>query len=236
MPRHYIDLTGQIINGVKVISIVDEKGGMGKHRRWNCICPVCNKTFIVASQHLRDKSKPISMCSDCARKQFNDLSGRQFGKLKVISRDWESKSKRIRYICQCECGTVFSVQDNHLVEGTIRSCGCILSFGEEQISKYLTENQIIFERQKVFNGCKYRGSLRFDFYMPHLNVAIEYQGIQHYEPIEHFGGEESLKELQKRDQIKVDYCKANHIKLYTISYKEDIETALSKILSNEDIV
>ena len=236
MPRGYIDLTGQTINGVQVIGIVDEKGGSGKHRRWYCICPVCNKTYIVASQHLRDKRKPVKMCFDCSLKQYNDLSGRQFGKLKVISRDLESKSKRIKYICECECGSIVSVQENHLSEGTIKSCGCTISSGEESISAILTSKGIEFERQKTFAGCKYKRLLKFDFYIPKINAVIEYQGMQHYEPIEFFGGLDGLKELQKRDQIKRDYCNTNHIAHFEISYKEDIETALLRILSNEDMV
>ena len=98
MGRKMIDLTGQIINGIVVNGLVEEPGKAGKHKRWYCTCPICGEIFIVASQHLRDKNKPISMCAKCSRIQFNDLSGRKFGRLTVLARDWNTKNKRISYI------------------------------------------------------------------------------------------------------------------------------------------
>lgn len=231
-----VDLTGQIINGIVVNSLVEEKGKAGRHKRWYCTCPMCKEIFIVSSQHLRDKNKPISMCSNCSRHQFNDLSGKQFGRLTVLSRDWNSKTKRIRYMCKCNCGSTVSVQENHLQSGKIQSCGCLISGGEERISSYLHEHCIEFEKEKTFYGCEYKRDLRFDFFIPSINTVIEYQGVQHYEPVEFFGGKEDFAIRQIRDRIKLDYCKTHCINYTTISYNENIEIALEKILSNEDMV
>ena len=77
MGRKMIDLTGQNINGIIVHSPVEEQGGAGKHKRWYCTCPICNEIFIASSQHLRDKNKSISMCSNCSRKNFKDLTGKK---------------------------------------------------------------------------------------------------------------------------------------------------------------
>lgn len=236
MGRKAIDLSGQNINGVIVCGMVDEKGAAGKHKRWQCICPVCKNEFIVASQHLRDKNKRTSMCGNCSRKQFNDLSGKKFGRLTVLSRDYASKSKRIKYNCVCECGSLVSVQDNHLTTGKIQSCGCIMSHGEEKIATWLSKHEIEFEKQKKFEGCKSQITLRFDFFIPKINTVIEYQGIQHFEPIDFFGGEIEFQGYLKRDAIKKEYCLKHNINYCTISYKENIEEALNKILSNEDIV
>ena len=236
MGRKMIDLTGQNINGIIVNGLVEEQGKAGKHKRWYCTCPVCNEIFIVSSQHLRDKKNPISMCSNCSRKQFNDLSGKQFGRLTVLSRDWNSKTKRIRYMCECECGSIVSVQENHLTSGKIQSCGCMMSSGEEYIGTFLSQHNINFEKQKQFNDCKYKRCLKFDFYIPAINTVIEYQGIQHFEPVEFFGGEIAFQELKKRDKIKQEYCNAHCIHYIAIAYNEDIDVVLLKILSNEDIV
>ena len=48
--------------------------------------------------------------------------------------------------------------------------------------------------------------LRFDIFIPNIRTAIEYNGQQHYRPIEYFGGLESFKAGQKRDQLKADLC------------------------------
>lgn len=236
MGRKYIDLTGQNINGIVVKEIVNEDGGAGRHKRWKCLCPKCEELFITSSQHLRDKNKPISMCFQCSIRQYNDLSGRKFGRLTVTERDYESQNGRVKYKCICECGSIVSVQANHLISQEIQSCGCMMSSGEETISKLLTNQSICFEKQKMFDGCKNRTSLRFDFFIPDLNIVIEYQGIQHYEPVEHFGGVEALEDTIKRDQIKRDFCKAMGIGYYTISFRENIEEKIRYILSNEDIV
>lgn len=236
MGRRHIDLTGQTINGIYVNGLVNEKGGAGKHKRWYCTCPICKQIFIVASQHLRDKTDPISMCSHCSLRQYNDLSGQEFGRLFVVSRDWESKNKRIRYVCKCECGSIVSVQENHLLDGATKSCGCLNSGGEEDVSSLLSAWGIGFIRQKQFDDCKYKGHLKFDFYLPQIHTVIEYQGIQHFEPVKFFGGEDAFRIRQRRDRIKRDYCVAHDIRFAEIRYDEDIEIALKKILSNEDIV
>lgn len=235
MGRRYIDLTGQVINDVIVKGLVQEEGKAGKHKRWYCICPICSKTFIVPSQHLRDKS-PISMCFQCSIKQYDDLTGKKFGRLTVIERDQTSKGKRVRFKCRCGCGSTVSVRANHLKSGKILSCGCLISSGEERIGKYLSEHGIRFEKQKQFDGCMNKFNLRFDFYLPDINAVIEYQGVQHFQPIKFFGGDKALADTKKRDKIKRMFCFENNIKLFTISYNESIEEKLKYILSNEDIV
>lgn len=43
------------------------------------------------------------------------------------------------------------------------------------------------------------GRQRFDIYLPEINVAIEYNGIQHYKSVGLFGGDEGLLQTQLRD-------------------------------------
>ena len=38
-------------------------------------------------------------------------------------------------------------------------------------------------------------------------MAIEYDGQQHYKPIEKFGGEKAFEKTKFRDVIKNNYCK-----------------------------
>lgn len=57
----------------------------------------------------------------------------------------------------------------------------------------------------------------------------QYDGRQHYEPVEYFGGLNALKISIKRDNIKNKYCKNNSIKLFRIKYSDNIENKLEKI-------
>lgn len=59
-----------------------------------------------------------------------------------------------------------------------------------------------------------------------MNVAIEYQGKQHFEAIDYFGGEEAFKELQRRDEEKRILSENNGVKLVYINYWEDVTIEL----------
>lgn len=70
----------------------------------------------------------------------------------------------------------------------------------------------------------------FDFFIPSLNLCIEYDGIQHFQPIGHFGGLEAFEYRKTNDEIKTKYCDDKNIKLVRISYKEinKIDSILNK--------
>jgi hypothetical protein len=65
--------------------------------------------------------------------------------------------------------------------------------------------------------------------LPFLNICIEYDGIQHYESSDYFGGEKEFIIQQLKDNIKTEYCKNNNIKLIRIKYDENIEKKLNFI-------
>ena len=60
-----------------------------------------------------------------------------------------------------------------------------------------------------------------DIFVPHLNLAVEYDGIQHFKPIKAWGGEEGLKKNIERDKIKEAKCKENNVTLIRFTYKEN---------------
>lgn len=88
------------------------------------------------------------------------------------------------------------------------------------IEKYFIDNNINFKTEYRFNDCKNKFTLPFDFYLPDYNLCIEYDGIQHYESIEFWGGEESLEKQKYNDSIKNKYCIENEINLLRIKYDE----------------
>ena len=73
-------------------------------------------------------------------------------------------------------------------------------------------------------------NLKCDFYLSKSNVVIEYNGRQHYESIEFFGGDDAFKENQKRDGIKKQYCIDNNINFEVIRYDENLEERMDEIL------
>lgn len=130
---------------------------------------------------------------------------------------------------QCPiCKNTFVSLPAWVNSGKVTSCGCkIQSTGEKLIKKYLDDNLIDYIPQYSTHDCKYKSNLRFDFALVKNGQPyyfIEYQGKQHYEPVEFFGGEEQFLLNQKRDNIKREYCDKNNIPLlelkYTLSNKE----------------
>ncbi|RKI90481.1 hypothetical protein D7V94_13720 [Parablautia intestinalis] len=68
--------------------------------------------------------------------------------------------------------------------------------------------------------------LEIDIYIPELNLAIEYQGIQHYKPLKHWGGEEGFVTRRANDIRKKKLCQVHGTKLIEFSYLEKITEEL----------
>lgn len=54
-----------------------------------------------------------------------DLTGRTFGRLKVLSRDYTKRCKGTYWVCVCNCGAKKSINAGSLKNGSSRSCGCL---------------------------------------------------------------------------------------------------------------
>ena len=98
---------------------------------------------------------------------------------------------------------------------------CTSSRGENTIRNILDTKKIKYIEQKKFDDLKFKGKLKCDFFLSEYNTVIEYNGIQHYQPVAIFGGIEGLKNTQNRDLIKYKYLNANNIKLIIVKY--DVE-------------
>lgn len=70
-----------------------------------------------------------------------------------------------------------------------------------------------------------------DIFVPSVHLAIEYQGRQHFEPIDFFGGEATLAATTARDERKREKCSARGVHLLYWNHDEPItrETLVSKL-------
>ena len=74
----------------------------------------------------------------------------------------------------------------------------------------MIENNIKYKRQYKFDNCKNKYKLRFDFYLPDYNIAIEYDGKQHYDAGEYgvksgagfydYSGDKAQQATKERDE------------------------------------
>lgn len=115
-----IDLTGQTFNNLTVIGIGEGKVRTKKY--WKCKCSCGNITNVETS-----KLKSLSTLScGCIRgkKQTQDLTGKTFGYLTVLSKSYTKKG-RIYWLCKCVCNKEVIKQGKLLKMGSITSCGCM---------------------------------------------------------------------------------------------------------------
>lgn len=66
------------------------------------------------------------------------------------------------------------------------------------------------------------GGLELDIHCPSLKLAFEYNGQQHYRPIEAWGGSEALARQQENDHRKAYLCDADEVTLVVIKYTEPL--------------
>ena len=121
-----------------------------------------------------------------------------------------------------KCGQDFIYTPRDLLRnyGFCPNCNKNRSHGENIIHKLLVDASIPFIEEYQINIDKQ--TLRLDFFLPKDDIAIEFNGIQHYQSVQHFGGQEAFIKRQKYDNIKKQWCERNNIKLIIIKYDEDI--------------
>lgn len=152
---------------------------------------------------------------------------------KIHNSEYEILSEPNGYFSKIEilhkkCGNIF----NQVIGDHFSGCGCSIcnqSKMENYIESLLLENNIIYNKQKTFEGCKYKNKLRFDFYLPKYNICIEFDGIQHFKPIRFFGGKKRFILQKMKDEIKNRYCLDNGIKLIRFNYLQDNEEIKEKL-------
>lgn len=104
-------------------------------------------------------------------------------------------------------------------------------------SKWKHERTLFELVRKIYPDALYQyrpnwlGQQSLDIYIPQLSIGIEYQGIQHYESIEFFGGEEGLKKRKELDRKKKGLCIANDVRLIEWNYNvEPTKENLKKMI------
>ena len=177
-------------------------------------CPKCS----IIEQHEKQKKSTDDFIRDSI-KVHGDLY--DYSKVDLI----DTKTEVI-IICK-KHGDFFQTPNNHQSGNGCPNCNS--SKGELFISQYLKKNNIEFIQQQTFEGLEMKRKLKCDFYLPSYNLIIEYNGIQHYEPREQFGGEKGFKRVQKSDKLKREFCLKNNIRLLEIRYDEDVYEKLDLV-------
>lgn len=111
--------------------------------------------------------------------------------------------------------------------------------GETHTRELLKEYGVEFQPQKKFPDLIRVNHLSYDFYIPSMNILIECQGQQHYEPNTFFHAEkaeECFADQQERDHLKREYARQNGYLLLEISYKDYRKDRITEILQEAGIL
>lgn len=85
---------------------------------------------------------------------------------------------------------------------------CNMSHLEKLVNSILQKMCISFE---IYSKFDWLGPQNFDAYIPSLNLGIESQGIEHFYPVEFFGGEDKYKSTCDRDARKLKLSRENGV-------------------------
>lgn len=184
-------------------------------------------------------------CKDCAMERFyysrkfnidifkdrvKEVSGNDY---KVVG-NYKNADTKIEMI-HVVCDKSFYITPNKFYHLGRRCPHCSQkSNPEKEIYGLLKVKNIVFQEQYTMDDCKNVLCLRFDFALDIRNelILIEYNGRQHFESVDIFGGEDYLSTIKKNDKIKKEYCDKKGIKLHYIDYTQNIKEELNNILNN----
>lgn len=208
----------------------------GRHNKLIITCPIHGDFEQDAGHHLSGSECP--KCANEHRNNYKKLTTEEFIKrAKEVHGDkydyslvnYKNLESKVTIICPIH-GEFEQRASSHLFQES--GCPkCNQSKGEKTIENYLIKNNIKYKSQypiKIDQLINSSGNAYIDFYLPDYNLFIEYNGKQHYIPIEYFGGELNFEHQQKRDQYIVEYCSNNTVNLLIIKYSDNIEEILNK--------
>lgn len=243
----------EIGNTYGYLTVIDSAPSKNNRAMWKCKCK-CGNECIVSGKELRNGHTKSCGCLKIEKtiqrnmqRGGDDLTDQRFGKLTVLKFDsWLDRGNGHRdrmWLCKCDCGNECIVNHRYLRNGDTESCGCLKSRGNATIMRWLNANHYKYQAEYSFKDftSEYNNiPYRFDFAIfnnkDDLKCLIEYQGNIHFKTTSGgWNNEQALADCQRRDKIKFDYCKNKNIKLYYITYKDDIENKLKEIMNEQFI-
>ena len=190
------------------------------------ICPIHGEFWQKPDAHLQGQGcnlcqKPVHDTNSFVA-EAKKVHGDKYDYSKV---EYINNKIRVCIVCP-KHGEFWQRPSTHISQ----KCGCPIckqSHLESETRDFLLKNNIQFVQQQMFN---WLGLMRLDFYLPQYNVAIECQGIQHFEPIEFWGGQKAYKGLIKRDKIKKELCEIHNIRVVYVNYDNKVDKELNFLI------
>lgn len=203
-----------------------------------CRCKTDGYIWFASPSNLLYQKTGCPKCSHCYRRtpeEFIKEMSIANANIEILT-DFNGVDKKVK--CKCKIDNhIWYATPHELLSGT--GCPqCCESKGEKVIREWLKKNEYVYESQKTFDNLIGVGGmpLSYDFYIPTINVLIEYQGEQHEKPFNYFGGEKKLIVQKEHDKRKKIYAETNGFYLLEIWYWDfdNIEKVLAEKLEDSN--
>lgn len=233
------DITGQKFGRLTVLKVLWENTPIKVLCECDCgTIKIYNKNDVISGHtkscgcYMRDRT------SETNTKDFTNYIAPNG--VKFLKQYKKNDKNQWLWECVCPfCGSTFVALPAKILNQHVNSCGCLnTSWGEKYVEKILKKINCNYKKQYTFKDLVSNKNykLRFDFAIfdkeNNLKCLIEYDGQQHYYPVECYGGQKGYQETIERDNLKNNYCKDNNINLIRIPYwlrAEEIEKNLTNI-------
>lgn len=231
------DLTGKRFDKLTVVCMDGyyEYPNGERDYKWKCRCD-CGNYVTIRGNSL--KSIGNHCCKRCRNRtdriKDSDMLNKKFGRLTVLSKAQSTYTKANTIIdwwnCRCDCGTRLSVRGASLRNGHTLSCGCyraeMLSRSgyeskyEQFVKELFDKYGLNYSFQKTFCDLVGLGGnlLSYDFcvYKDDVCYLIELNGLQHYEPVDFFGGKKAFGKQKVHDFRKKQFAELNKYPLLSV--------------------
>ena len=194
-------------------------------------CPIHGDFMVTPNNHLRGNQCPE--CGRIQRAKSNTKDTTYFiNKARYVHKNKYDYSE-VNYINSKQKVTIICHNTNEFG----KEHGVFLQTPHDHLSGYGCPKCRLLGQMKLFNSLQeifpketilfevndkvvpWLEGQRFDIYFPKYNIAVEYNGRQHYMPVKRFGGNLGYENTVKRDQLKRDKCNKNNCTLIEIKYK-----------------
>lgn len=204
----------------------------GSHNLIKCKCKIDNREWESYPANLLNKTAGCPTCATRRIREAEGLTHKEFIQRLNISNEnidvldeYQNVSTKLRFRCKTH-NYIFETSPRTFLYKGGKGCPyCNQSVGEHKMVSILKNKGFAIKQQYTFDDCKYINKLRFDAYDIENNIVYEYQGQQHYYPIDFAGkgkewANEQFEICVKRDDIKSKYCDSHNIPLIKIPYWE----------------
>lgn len=213
----------------KNVQLISEYNGNEKPIQ--CKCLACSNIWTTLPKVLTTNGSGCPLCGKnkaalSRRKnieQFKNDLYRINPNIEIVG-EYVGAHSKIKCKCRID-GTEWNAIPSNLLNRSAGCPTCNTSVGEKTLLQTLDFLNVDYVTQYSIEKCKNVKPLKFDAYDIKNNVAFEYNGEQHYQPVDFAGkgfewAENEFKTTVLRDSIKKDFCQCNNIPLIIVPYWE----------------